>query len=125
MLADYITSLLKTPRFARQVTCHRIIEGQEAKYAELTRPLPPALSRLLELGGLSSLYTHQAQAIDRIRAGRDVVVTTPTASGKSLIYNLPVIERFLLDPDARALYLFPLKALAQDQKKALEKLVSP
>lgn len=59
------------------------------------------------------------------RAGRDVIVTTPTASGKTLVYNLPVLERFAQDPDARALYIFPLKALAQDQKAAFERLCLP
>ncbi len=72
--------------------------------------------------GIKRLYSHQARAIDLIRSGRHVVVATPTASGKSLIYNLPVLERLIEDPASKALYLFPLKALAQDQLRSLNEL---
>jgi len=121
---EYIAALLGSPRYKRQVTCHRVLEAKEPRYAQPTRPWSRAIARTLEGLGLNALYSHQAKATDLIRAGRDVVVTTPTASGKTLIYNLPLLERFLQDPDARALYLFPLKALAQDQRSALEKLSS-
>ena len=73
---------------------------------------------------IQGLYSHQAQAIDALRAGRNVMVATPTASGKSLIYSLPVIENFLRDPDARALFLFPLKALAQDQLASFQAMTA-
>jgi DEAD/DEAH box helicase domain-containing protein len=82
-------------------------------------PFPEDLHRRLREGlvdrGLEGLYTHQREAYDLVQAGKDLVVVTPTASGKTLCYNLPVIDRILKDPDARALYLFPTKALAQDQ----------
>ena len=123
-VAEYISALLAAPKFARQVTCHRILEATEAVYAPAVRPWPKAIVRTLEQAGIGALYSHQARATDFIRAGRDVVVTTPTASGKSLVYNLPVLERFLQDPETRALYLFPLKALAQDQRNALERLTA-
>ncbi|MDE5879585.1 MAG: DEAD/DEAH box helicase, partial [Desulfovibrio sp.] len=123
-VGEYIAALLASPRLGRQVTCHRVEEAAPAEYAENRRPWPAAVTGLLEGRGIR-LYAHQALATDHIRAGHSVVVATPTASGKSLIYNLPVLERHLLDPDARALYLFPLKALAQDQLAALEALAAP
>ena len=79
---------------------------------------------MLKAAGFENLYRHQAQAIDHIRSGRHVVVATPTASGKTLIYNLPALEFFLKNPDATALYIFPLKALAQDQLQTFEALAA-
>lgn len=95
----------------------------EPCYAPTRLPWPAAISRALELRGINGLYSHQALATDHIRAGHSIVAATPTASGKSLIYNLPVLDRYLRDRDARALYLFPLKALAQDQLGAFNALV--
>jgi DEAD/DEAH box helicase domain-containing protein len=84
----------------------------------------PALDRrltsALESRGIRHLYTHQAKAIEHTMAGRHVVVTTPTASGKTLCYNAPVVNAILQDPSSRALYLFPTKALAQDQLAELQ-----
>jgi DEAD/DEAH box helicase domain-containing protein len=74
--------------------------------------------------GIGQLYTHQAEAIDHALAGRHVVVVTPTASGKTICYNVPVLQRVLEDPSARALYLFPTKALAQDQLAELQQLAA-
>ena len=122
-VGEYIAALLASPRLGRQVTCHRVEEAREPEYAPNRRPWPAAVSGLLAERGIR-LYAHQALATDHIRAGHSVVVATPTASGKSLIYNLPVLERHLLDPEARALYLFPLKALAQDQLAALSGLAA-
>ncbi|HCG04867.1 MAG TPA: DEAD/DEAH box helicase, partial [Desulfovibrio sp.] len=113
-MRDYITALLASP-FGRQVTHHRALPAREAAHAPNRRPWPKAIRDILARNSIDDLYTHQARATDLIRAGRHVVVATPTASGKTYVYNLPVLERFLSDPDARALYLFPLKALAQDQ----------
>ena len=106
-----------------QVTHHRLLPGAEPVFAPSRLPWPRAIGNLLEERGVR-LYSHQALATDHIRAGHSVVVATPTASGKSLIYNLPVLERHLHDPDARALYLFPLKALAQDQLAAFTALTA-
>lgn len=116
-----MAALLAATPYSRQITHHRVLEARQPEYAACRRPWPKAIEALLEAAHIR-LYTHQAQALDLIRAGRDVVVTTPTASGKSLIYNLPVLERFLADREARALYLFPLKALAQDQRRAMTEL---
>jgi DEAD/DEAH box helicase domain-containing protein len=79
---------------------------------------------LLDRRGVGRLYQHQVAALETARAGRDLVVVTGTASGKTLCYNLPILETCLADPDARALYLFPTKALAQDQLKGLTELLA-
>ena len=114
-VGEYVAALLSSQKLGRQVTCHRLLPAVQAQYASPHHPWPAAVDRLLADHGIRGLYSHQALATDHIRAGHSVVVATPTASGKSLIYNLPVLEHFLRDPDAHALYLFPLKALAQDQ----------
>jgi DEAD/DEAH box helicase domain-containing protein len=93
----------------------RRFPAQEAAYAPFPEDLHPRLRAVLGGRGYERLYTHQREAYDAARAGRHIVVVTPTASGKTLCYNLPVLDLILKDPDARALYLFPTKALAQDQ----------
>ena len=123
-VGSYITALLASEKLGGQVTCHRLLPASEARYAPTRLPWPAAISRTLEQRGIPGLYSHQALATDHIRAGHSIVAATPTASGKSLIYNLPVLERHLRDPDARALYLFPLKALAQDQLAAFNALTA-
>ena len=96
----------------------RAIRHQAARAGEFL-PMPdsvePALVRALQSRGVEQLYTHQADAFQHVAAGRNVVVVTPTASGKTLCYNLPVLNHLLRDPGARAMYLFPTKALAMDQ----------
>ncbi len=101
------------------------VPPRPARFSDPTAPLPRALADALEASGIRRLYTHQAQALDLVRAGRSVVVTTRTASGKTLCYNLPVLETLLQDPKARALYVFPTKALAQDQLDTLQALGLP
>jgi DEAD/DEAH box helicase domain-containing protein len=90
-------------------------------------PLPPELARgvaqALERRGIRELYRHQASAFDAARRGRHVVIATPTASGKSLCFHLPVLDAMARSPDARALYLFPTKALARDQEAGLVELM--
>lgn len=119
-VADYVAAVLAMPSQGSQVSYHRVLEATAPQYATPRRPWPAAVQRLLDARGIPQLYTHQALAMDHIRAGHTVVVATPTASGKSLIYTLPVLEHAINDPDAHALYLFPLKALAQDQAAALQ-----
>jgi DEAD/DEAH box helicase domain-containing protein len=87
----------------------------EGVYAEIPAAVDLRLRAALEKRGISRLYSHQADAFDEIERGRNVVIVTPTASGKTLCYNLPVLNRLLGDPGARAMYLFPTKALAEDQ----------
>jgi len=95
------------------------IPARPAVYGDLAEPLPKALHGVLHAQGIERLYVHQAQAVDLARSGTNVAVATGTASGKSLAYHLPILERLLLEPGATALYLFPTKALAQDQLRGL------
>src|SRR5687768_4162167 len=104
------------------VTAVRRLPAIEAAYAPFPDSIDPRLKAALEKRGVHQLYTHQAEAFDHVANGRQVVVTTPTASGKTLCYNLPVLDRILKNPAARALYLFPTKALAQDQMAELHEL---
>jgi len=93
----------------------RRFPAQPARHADFPADLHPRLKEVLQARGVARPYTHQAAAYELAREGKSLVVVTPTASGKTLCYNLPVLDRILKDPDARALYLFPTKALAQDQ----------
>jgi DEAD/DEAH box helicase domain-containing protein len=105
------------------VTAVRRLPAVEAEYAPFPSGIDARLRTALESRGIRSLYVHQAEAIAHVLAGRNVVVTTPTASGKTLCYNLPVLDSILKRPATRALYLFPTKALAQDQMAELHELV--
>lgn len=102
------------------ITAHEFIPPREAVYEDMV--LHPQIAEALKAQGIEKFYRHQAEAIDHIRCGEHVVVMTPTASGKSLIYNIPVIETILQNPEAKALYIFPLKGLEQDQLRALNGL---
>lgn len=123
-IAEYIAALLHSELFSSRVAHHRVLPAVNADTRSPKRPWSNAVQAILRERGISALYSHQAEAVDRIRAGHHVVAATPTASGKTLIYNLPVIENFLANPDSRALYLFPLKALAQDQLSAFNALTA-
>jgi len=100
------------------------IPAQEAEYRKPSPALPPELAKALQMGGIEELYSHQCQALEMVRSGINPVLVTPTASGKTLSYNLPVLEEFLRREGGHALYLFPLKALEQDQLKQLQELTS-
>jgi len=120
----YVEALIGSRRLGDQVVCHRVLPARPAAFQRPRDPLSARLSTAVRAGGMPTLYRHQARALDHIRDGRHVVVATPTASGKSLIYNLAYLERFLEEPTARALYLFPLKALAQDQLGGFNRLAA-
>jgi len=98
------------------------LPARQGRYAQPTRPIHPALKNVLRMEGIEKLFLHQAQAFDLVGQGKDVVVVTGTASGKTLCYNLPVLQTLLENPDARAMYVFPAKALAQDQLATLKRL---
>jgi DEAD/DEAH box helicase domain-containing protein len=102
------------------VTAVRRLPAVQAQYAPFPDGLDPRLTRALTGRGITQLYTHQAEAIEHALAGRHAVVITPTASGKTLCYNAPVLSAILQDHSSRALYLFPTKALAQDQLAELQ-----
>ncbi len=119
----FITTLKRSPRFGPSLAHHQEIPGSAAVYADPSVPLPDPLPRLLNRMGIQRLYKHQADALDLARSGKNVVVATPTSSGKTLIYSLPVLERIIQNPgSASALYLFPLKALARDQHRVLKEV---
>ncbi len=101
---------------------HAVAPSQAASFGDPAAPWPTAIQQVLGQGGIENLYDHQAQAIDLIRQGEHTVLATPTASGKTLVYNLPMLEKITRRFDAKALYLFPLKALAQDQLGAFQDL---
>lgn len=105
-----------------EVIHHEVIPASDTEYGDPASPLIPELAAALDDLGITKLYRHQALGIDTIREGKNLVVMTPTASGKSLIYNIPVLESILEDPESRALYIYPLKGLEQDQLGALRML---
>src|SRR4051812_49359467 len=104
------------------VTAIRRLPARAAQYAAFPDATDDRLREALAARGIEQVYTHQAAAIEHAVAGRHVVITTPTASGKTLCYNAPVLSSVLRDPSARALYIFPTKALAQDQLAELHEL---
>ncbi|CAN5524958.1 hypothetical protein BH10CHL1_BH10CHL1_42720 [soil metagenome] len=114
-LPDVLTTLRRDPQFMANVMTWHTLPAQAACYAPLPDVLHPALRTVLERRGMGQLYSHQARAIELALNGHNLAVVTPTASGKTLCYNLPVLQSLLTDPGARALYLFPTKALAHDQ----------
>ena len=114
--------LLADPIVAQALITHAILPAREADAAPFPAWLAPALRSGLQRQGLDSLYRHQAETLVVLHAGRDALVVTPTASGKTLCYQVPVLQAVIEDPAARALFLFPTKALSQDQLAALEEL---
>src|SRR3990172_6647022 len=122
-ITDVLDQLRSDRVFMRNVAAWERIPARAARYA----PAPPSLdARLLDAlsaQGIDHLYTHQTAAIESTQRGENPVVVTSTASGKTLCYNLPVLNTLLRDPSATALYLFPTKALAQDQLATLADLI--
>jgi DEAD/DEAH box helicase domain-containing protein len=121
-LSEYINKLKTHMDFGSAFIHHRHIPPLDAGYGA-EYDLNPELSRTLREIGIDRLYSHQSEALDLIRRGENVIIATPTASGKSMIFNLAVLERIIASEKAKALYLFPLKALEQDQLKALSAFI--
>lgn len=119
---DFVEHLKSLSFYRGQIVRQERIPARPARYGRLLRPLPKPLEQALADVGAERLYAHQTQAINAARDGHNVILSTATASGKTLAYNIPVIEAALKDPLARALYLFPTKALAQDQLRSLREL---
>lgn len=118
-IARFIQEIRNDKEFADTIAYQHYIPAGEARF-DPSFSLSPEISLLLHRLGLEKLYTHQVEALTFLRRGANVLISTPTASGKSLIYNVAVLEEILRDPAAKALYLFPLKALEQDQLKVLQ-----
>ncbi len=122
-IGHVLSSWREDGRLYRHFALDTLVPERPARLTELPVELSPQVASALQRRGVKQLYTHQAEAYQRARAGEHVVVATPTASGKSLCYNLPVLDAFARDSEARALYLFPTKALARDQEVALHDLM--
>lgn len=103
------------------VTAAKHFPARPAQFAPFPRSIPPRLLEILKARGIEDLYTHQARCVEIAKEGRNLVVVTPTASGKTLCYNLPILSALVENPEAHALYLFPTKALAQDQLAELNR----
>ena len=121
----FLNHLTAQPTYNGQIAHIEHIPPRDAYCAELDTPLVSSLQDCLNEHGLLPLYTHQAEAVNSARRGRNVMVATSSASGKTLCYNIPVLQVLLTEPGSRALYLFPTKALSQDQLRGLHELFSP
>ncbi|MDR2588152.1 MAG: DEAD/DEAH box helicase, partial [Spirochaetales bacterium] len=121
--AEILRALAGDKSFMDNVSRWEKIPPQEGEYAAFPPELHPRLLKALQKRNISRLYTHQAQAFAAARRGQNCVVVTPTASGKTLCYNLPVLQTLLEKPETRALYIFPTKALSQDQQSDLNETV--
>ncbi|MDH5203628.1 MAG: DEAD/DEAH box helicase, partial [Nitrospirota bacterium] len=119
-IVNFIESIKNDRRFTLQIISQKYIPPVKPRYMKLD--LSEGLRDALRRQGVEQFYSHQVEAIDLIRQGENVVVMTPTASGKSLIYNIPVLESIIDNPEHKALYIFPLKGLEQDQVKNLNDL---
>src|SRR5258708_36486052 len=119
---EIVEQLAARDRSGEMLTAVHHIPSREAKFAPMPEWVRADLAAVYAEKGVGNLYSHQAAAAAAVHAGRNVVVVTPTASGKTLCYNLPVINAILRNEDTRALYLFPTKALAQDQLAELHDL---
>jgi DEAD/DEAH box helicase domain-containing protein len=121
---ETLERLLADPGIQPAVVARRSLPAREAQLRPLPSWLDERIAAALRSSGIEGLYLHQADALDELRAGRDIVVVTPTASGKSLCYDLPVLQALAEDRSARALYLFPTKALSQDQVASFRQLAA-
>ncbi len=119
-LATFLSELRNSPESTSLISHYHYLPAQEGVFGTPSQALPAQIQSALTNLDIKRLYSHQANALDSLRAGKHILVATPTASGKTLIYNVPVVSALLQEPDSRALYLFPLKALEQDQLKTLE-----
>lgn len=121
-VGQFVQYLTERPFYQGQIVHVERLPARKARYGRLRRGLPVPLQQALDDIGVRRFYVHQTEAINAAREGHNVVVATSTASGKTLVYNVPVLEAIVSIPQARALYLFPTKALAQDQLRALSEL---
>ncbi|WP_083485798.1 DEAD/DEAH box helicase [Alicyclobacillus ferrooxydans] len=112
----------RTPAFIEQVTAWDIAPARIGRFRETPGWVHEDLVSVLEKKGIRQLYSHQAEAVEAVHANKDVMVVTPTASGKTLCYNLPVLDAISKDSSTRALYIFPTKALSQDQVAELHEI---
>jgi DEAD/DEAH box helicase domain-containing protein len=122
-IQKYLDEIQRLDELQGQWEHHEHISARVPDFGEIVN-LDSRIVEALRLGGISKLYSHQVEAIERIHQGENVVVVTPTASGKTEIFNIPITEAILADPTVKALYLFPLKALEQDQLQRFRTFVN-
>ncbi len=122
--ATFLEELKQSPGYRGQIVYQQCQPPRAARYGEVTPALGQRAQQVLFAMGIERLYCHQAEALQAIRAGQDILMATGTSSGKSLVYQLAILELLERDPQARVLALFPTKALAQDQMLALQRLLA-
>ena len=123
-LDQLLDNLRHNPAFMANVTHWECIPAKPARYAPFPADMDPRIPPVLRQRGVKELYIHQRAAYDAVAQGKNICVVTPTASGKTMCYNLPVLEKILENEDSRALYLFPTKALSADQVAELYELIT-
>lgn len=123
-LEQLIDFLKSDPVISKNITFWKEVEPSPGHYVDFPAQLHPLLIKALEYKGIKKLYSHQLEAFQVLQDQKNVVIVTPTASGKTLCYNLPVLNTILENPDSRSIYLFPTKALSQDQLQELHDLIS-
>ncbi|MEH7345265.1 DEAD/DEAH box helicase [Bacillus sp. JJ1532] len=123
-LHELMKEMKELEEFKQNIVHWHTIEEKEARIDDLPADISPNLKEALQRRGITSLYTHQKSAYETAMKGQSLVAVTPTASGKTLCYNLPVLQTIINDPHARALYMFPTKALAQDQKSEINEIIN-
>jgi len=121
-LEDIVAKIYREEPSDRLILVH--LQGRDGQYQSIPQTLSTDVADGLNKLGISKLYSHQAESIDLVQKGHNIVIATPTASGKTLCYNAPVLSRLSENPKARALYLFPTKALSADQSTGLRQMLS-
>lgn len=122
-IAELLTEWQHDPQMMERIVHWHTLEGRPASYKPFPKNIHPSIRKALESRGITQLYSHQYEAFEYATKGKSFTAITPTASGKSYCYHLPVLQTILEDSSARAIYLFPTKALAQDQKTDLNELI--
>lgn len=122
-MQEIMNQLKLTDDYKENIVHWQTMEAKEAKTVDFPTAIHPSLKSALQGRGIQTLYTHQREAYESVMDNKSIVAVTPTASGKTLCYNLPVLETIIRNPNARALYMFPTKALAQDQKSEINELI--
>ena len=123
-LSSLLSAWRTDPEIAPNIAAWQTFPARPAQFVPFPATMHPALAHALQSMGISAIYSHQATTWRCVQAGQHPVVVTGTSSGKTLCYNLPILDRLLRDPEARALYLFPTKALAQDQQNTLRQFIA-
>ncbi len=122
-LKNKLDNMASDRAFTDNVSRWEKISSRNGIYKDIPEEVFPVIRDTLTKRGITHLYSHQAESFNSVTAGENIVVVTPTASGKSLCYNLPVLQKLIENPEERALYLFPTKALSQDQQSELNEII--